>query len=310
MRVVIEGPSVKAGRIGLRDLAFLAGHIQTGVFRVAEVLVGDSVSDHRGRKPSRIESACRLALVAVESGSVGLLCDLERDDQGLIDDLGEEAVKNYVIGIGAIGRSKSLPKGFDRGVLDTLKESGAIFSRGVAKITYDYQARQERWRASYDSKVLETVARYIAEPIVNKRTIEGRLLMGDFKEGALRCRIHPPMGRPVTCQYLPAMKDSIRSALTSYIRATGEASEGEQGIESFVIHDLDVIDDGSGHTEKEESPEGFFDTPPSIEDLAAKQGVIPIGDIHTLAGDFWPEDESLDEFASAIERWRRGKTDN
>ena len=39
--------------------------------------------------------------------------------------------------------------------------------------------------------------------------------------------------------------------------------------------------------------------------LAAQQGVEPIGDPTDLAGDFWPEDETADEFVAAVREWRR-----
>lgn len=39
--------------------------------------------------------------------------------------------------------------------------------------------------------------------------------------------------------------------------------------------------------------------------LAAEQGVRPIGDLSELAGDFWPEDESIDDFIATVREWRR-----
>jgi len=39
--------------------------------------------------------------------------------------------------------------------------------------------------------------------------------------------------------------------------------------------------------------------------LAAEQGVTPIADFDALLGDFWPEEESADEFIAAVREWRR-----
>jgi hypothetical protein len=39
-----------------------------------------------------------------------------------------------------------------------------------------------------------------------------------------------------------------------------------------------------------------FERVPTIEELAAEQGVTPVTDLAALRGDFWPEEESLDEF--------------
>lgn len=41
--------------------------------------------------------------------------------------------------------------------------------------------------------------------------------------------------------------------------------------------------------------------------LAAAQGVQPISDPSELAADFWPEEESADQFIAAVRQWRREK---
>jgi hypothetical protein len=43
---------------------------------------------------------------------------------------------------------------------------------------------------------------------------------------------------------------------------------------------------------------------PSIEQLMAQQGTGPISDVTILHGDFWPEDESIEEFLTALHEWR------
>ncbi len=47
----------------------------------------------------------------------------------------------------------------------------------------------------------------------------------------------------------------------------------------------------------------------TIEDLAMEQGVRPATDFESLLGDFWPEDESADDFISAVRLWRREGSD-
>lgn len=42
----------------------------------------------------------------------------------------------------------------------------------------------------------------------------------------------------------------------------------------------------------------------TLEELAAEQGVEPIHSLSELRGDFWPEDEDLDEFTEELRRWR------
>jgi hypothetical protein len=43
---------------------------------------------------------------------------------------------------------------------------------------------------------------------------------------------------------------------------------------------------------------------PSIEELVAEQGTKFRADPVELLGDFWPEEESIDDFLSALHEWR------
>lgn len=48
-----------------------------------------------------------------------------------------------------------------------------------------------------------------------------------------------------------------------------------------------------------------FDSLSDIEALARKQGVSSNVKFEDLLGDFWPEDQSVEDFLAARERWRR-----
>jgi len=43
---------------------------------------------------------------------------------------------------------------------------------------------------------------------------------------------------------------------------------------------------------------------PSIQELVAEQGTKFRADPVELLGDFWPEQESIDDFLSALHEWR------
>ena len=45
--------------------------------------------------------------------------------------------------------------------------------------------------------------------------------------------------------------------------------------------------------------------PGTSEALAAQQGVKPVANPQELYADFWPEDETADQFVEAVRRWRR-----
>jgi len=42
-----------------------------------------------------------------------------------------------------------------------------------------------------------------------------------------------------------------------------------------------------------------------LEALARRQGVAPLRRLEDLWADFWPEEESVDDFIEAVYRWRR-----
>ena len=57
-------------------------------------------------------------------------------------------------------------------------------------------------------------------------------------------------------------------------------------------------------------PRYNFDAHPSLEELIAQQGKGPIQDVNILRGDFWPENEPVEEFIAALHEWRgHDKTD-
>jgi hypothetical protein len=49
---------------------------------------------------------------------------------------------------------------------------------------------------------------------------------------------------------------------------------------------------------------------PTVDELIADQGVVFPRDPQDLLGDFWPQEESIDEFLCAVREWRgHTKTD-
>lgn len=46
---------------------------------------------------------------------------------------------------------------------------------------------------------------------------------------------------------------------------------------------------------------------PSVEQLMAEQGTGPITDASLLHGDFWPEEESIEDFLDTLHEWRGHK---
>jgi hypothetical protein len=47
-----------------------------------------------------------------------------------------------------------------------------------------------------------------------------------------------------------------------------------------------------------------FDANPSLDELIRQQGKGPVTDPSILHGNFWPEDEPIEDFLAALYEWR------
>jgi hypothetical protein len=45
-----------------------------------------------------------------------------------------------------------------------------------------------------------------------------------------------------------------------------------------------------------------------LDEIIAQQGKSAIADLSALHGDFWPEEESIEDFLAALHEWRGHKT--
>lgn len=306
LTIHLEGPALTRNRMALRDLILFAGQLQTAIDRIGRVLLGQDTSVRPGRKPAELERACALEIVEVKGGSLTMVCDLPQEEQtSLLGHLGEEALTSFVQGIEAIDSQQRpyMPKGYDKGVLLALREGGKLLDHGIGRITFDLRTPNGHWNPVYTPDTHTRLVAQIQEPVENKRTVEGRLLMGDFRETGLRCRLHPSVGSPVSCTFGEEQREAILAALTRYVRLVGEARETDGTIQTLRIEDVEILDrPGDAETGEQDIN---FDTSRTLEDLAEQQGVAVPAMFDSLLGDFWPEDENIDEFTETVRTWRR-----
>lgn len=247
--VRLEGPAVAQGRIAVDDLALVAGQLQRAVQRIALVLRGEQ-GMRPGRRPREVEALTRLEVVALRPGSVTLDLDLAEGERPLAAmDVGREAVERLVGGLTALAQGATPPFGWDPGVLVALREMGALLRRGIERIDLEASAGGILRRARLEARTVETIGRLMRGSVRDLRTrdlrtVEGRLLMADFRETATRCRVHPPMGAPVECTFDEAQRQAVLDALTRYVRVSGEAETDEAtgGIRLLEIADLEILD--------------------------------------------------------------------
>lgn len=310
--VTLEGPAVAQGRIAVDDLVLVAAQLQRAVERVALVLRGEE-GMRPGRRPREVQDLTRLEVVALRSGSITLELDLaagERPLEGM--DVGRRAVEGFVRGLAALSEQTALseqaplPAGWDAGVLLAAKEMAAGLRRGLERIEIEVHANGARRRARLDLTTVEVIGRLISRPVRNLQTVEGRLLMADFKETGSRCRVHPPMGPPVECTFDEAHRHAVLDALTRYVRVSGEAQTDEATgrVRQLAIADIEIVDVVS---RVGEGSYPFWERL-EVEELAHLQGVQPVRDLASLAAPMiWESSDELEAFLDETYRARRSE---
>lgn len=235
-----HGPAVEHGRIPVDDLALLLRATQAAVERVALVLLGGQ-GVRRGRRPAEVERLTRLEVVEMGRGSVTVQLELRREQLALPEmDLGERAVHAFASGVSWLVAREEVPPDWDAGVLMALRELAPIFRRGIESIEVGVSSG-ERGRLSESS--VARIGRLVTQRVTNVRTIEGRLLMADFKEAGPRCRVYPAVGPPIECTFGDAHRQAVLDALTRYVRVTGDAElePTTERIKQLAIADIEVI---------------------------------------------------------------------
>jgi hypothetical protein len=57
-------------------------------------------------------------------------------------------------------------------------------------------------------------------------------------------------------------------------------------------------------------PRFDFEANPTLDELIAQQGKSPVTDLSELHGDFWPDDEPIEDFLTALHDWRGHKRED
>ena len=312
----LEGPDIKPGHVRLVDFLRLGQEVMRAVERVALVLQGMADSHHPGRRPQDIRAAISLDVVEVTHGSPSAIIRFERSENQLSipgADIGLKAFEKFVRGLSEVtSDGDSYPPGYDAGVMLALRDAGRVLDRGIDRIEFSLDQGVQPLRCVYDREGYTRIQKRMTGPQVNQRSIEGRLLMADFKEHGSRLRVHPSSGEPVICLFDESLRDEVYRNILHFVRITGEAKEDtvSKRIVSITISDIERMDAKENQI-TEILPSGAplpgdFWHAMSFDELAAAQGVRPMADIDTVIGT-WPGDVN-DGFEEAVHRLRQAET--
>ena len=74
-----------------------------------------------------------------------------------------------------------------------------------------------------------------------------------------------------------------------------------------MFSQTDILEVRSLKMDRANDPRYNFDADPSLDEIIAQQGKGPITDMSVLHGDFWPKEESIEDFLAALHEWRGHK---
>ncbi len=311
--VNIEGEIVSFGRIPISYLLEFLSGLQKVLYRTGQVLFTEGDSTRKGPKQKRLKQLLELDLVEVTHGSPSTLLRFERRVEPSLFPEEDEALRIFEAAIRGVGEVQTpgdvLPPGFDRGVLLAWRDVGRLFLKKVSSITFELNHRPSPLRVQYTPQGFQVIQQRIRGPQTLLTTIEGRLLMADFKEEGMRLRVHPPVGDPIVCVFDEEQKEEVLENLLRRVRVIGEAlSDPMTGkINRVRIHDIEPLEDLSeAIQEVSVVPAQVYDfwTSRTLEELAQMQGVQPVADITTLYGT-WPG-EREDGFEDFVQELRQG----
>ena len=297
LKIRFDGEAIGPGRIPVTHLLTFLANMNKALQRTGRVLAGEAGSLRRGPQPRVIKDEVALDLVLLTHGSPAAVLGFERrqTDAALPGmDMGLDILEKALDGLTAVQAANDiLPPGYDTGVLMAWRDAGALFSKGITNIYFTLNHREAPLTTNLTPEGFMHIQERIKGPQTNIRTIEGRLLMADFKEHGTRCRVHPSVGEPVLCLFDEEQRDEVLDDILRYVRIVGEAKEDPLTgkIASIKIHDIERLEDREGEAADllpQGTPisRGFWESP-TLDELAQAQNVRPMADVRALFGT-WP----------------------
>ena len=317
LKVRFDGEAVGPGAIPVTHLLRFLSNLNKALQRTGRLLSGETESVRRGPQSRNIKDELALDMVLLTHGSPAAVIGLERRGQMALPsmDFGLEILEKTIIGLGLIQETgDALPAGCDVGVLMAWREVGTLFSQGIEKIEFKLNHRERPLRTNFTPDGFIHIQERIKGPQTNIRTIEGRLLMADFKEHGTRCRVHPSAGEPILCLFDEEQKDEVLEDILCYVRIVGEAMEDPitGKIASIKIHDIERLEDREDEV-VDLLPQGTpisrdFWEAQSLDELATLQSVQPMVDVRSLFNT-WPGevDDGFEEMIDELRHSNKSK---
>ena len=292
LEVLLEGPSVE-GRVSVDYLATLAKELQTTLRRIAQ-----NRRAGRGRYTREIEQACQLDLVSFEKSSARLGFELAGAPcDTLFGEIGQEAVKTLLDALASTHTDEDhwaaeLPPS----VLDGLDRMTKPLEDGVSSIQFSTGGEGRR-SVRIDRTFRERLRRASEldrEPNLVCET--GVVWEADWKDHT--AELYRPDGTMIRLCFDPERDEDVTAARKCPARVVGVGHYTGEQLQRIDLRHIEIL----GSPVEDQATTEFWSAP-TVDELAAQQGVSAVDDLDALAGD-WPEDDSLDEFIDSLRRTR------
>lgn len=91
-------------------------------------------------------------------------------------------------------------------------------------------------------------------------------------------------------------------------QAFAAAEAARRGLPNAAAFAAALLEETANHNGAAEPSTGFHETQTDLDALVRSAGAAPLTNFDGLVADFWPEDESADDFIASVRGWRRGST--
>ncbi len=302
LTVTMKGPRVGDARLSAADLAEIVKRTQQALKRVGRVLYGED-SQRQGRDKADIEQLCELFLVAWKPGSAVAQLELGTPppQMDMFGYIGEESVNVLVAGMPTMKDASvtpaSLPRGFDRGVLQTCDALAKVLDHGIDSITFESQNGRALGQFTLDLPLRDRVRELLGQPV----DVSGAARTGRLEElnghGTLAGRLWEADGTKWLCRFKQEHIEQLAEAWMRTVRVAGRAvvEEGRERIlevESLVVLEEEIPPSAA----RESAP---FWNSLSLDELADQQGVAAVSNLDEISA-LWPVDDDPDQLLEHI----------
>jgi hypothetical protein len=294
----LEGPAV-AGRISVDMLSTVAKELQTSLRRM--------LASHRrvaGRFPTGVEQTCALELVAFAEGSAVLTFEYagQRDRDTLHGDPGVRVAEDM---LDAMQKAESGEVGWDAGlqagVVDGWETLAKPLGEGVDAIQLTLLAGGRQQTARLTMAFRQNLhATSVAQPQIVTSEVVGVLWECDWKQH--RGMLAEPDGNRVELILDEKLEERVTQLRRQRVRVRGRLERLKGRVTRAFVTSVDLLAD---HVAEPDPRYGGFWEKLSLDEMAARQAVVPVNDLDALAID-WPEGDSVDDFLDTI-RGMRGR---